>query len=486
MIILKNFTEKYNKLPLHIRASVWYFICSFLQKGISVLSTPIFTRLLTTEEYGEYNVFNSWLGIVSIFITLRLYYGVYEQGLIKFEDEREAFTSSLQGLTLTMISAWTAIYLIFRSFWNSLLSLTTVQMLSMLVMTWTTAVYNFWATEQRVKLNYQKLVIITCLVTISKPVIGIIFVINAEDKVTARILGLVLVELIAYSWMFVAQMKRGKKFFSGKIWKYVIGFNLPLVPHYLSQVILSSSDRIMISKMISEDVAGIYSLAYSISMIMGLFNTALSQTLSPWILQKIKVGKVKETESIGYISLSIIAGVNLVLIAFAPEAVALFAPIAYHDAIWVIPPVAMSVYFMYAYDLFSNIEFYYEKTKFIMVASMLAAILNVILNYVFIGMFSYYAAGYTTLFCYMVYAISHYLFMRHISKIQMHCEAVYKAKKLFCISGIFLLLGFLFTFTYNFMILRYLICAFILAILLIKHKTIIRLIVEVISKKKEV
>ena len=475
---------RYSSLPIHIRATVWYFICSFLQKGISILTTPIFTRLLTTAEYGKYNVFSSWLSIISIFITLSLYYGVYEQGLIKFENEREIFASSLQGLTFTMISAWTVIYLLFRNFWNNLLSLTTVQMLAMLVMTWTTAVYNFWASEQRVKLSYQKLVIITCLVTIAKPVIGIIFVINAEDKVTARILGLALVELIAYSWMFVVQIKRGKKFFSGKFWKYVIGFNLPLVPHYLSQVILSSSDRIMISKMVSEDAAGIYSLAYSISMVMILFNTALSQTINPWILQKIKVGRVKETESVGYIALSIIASVNIILIAFAPEAVSLFAPSAYHEAIWVIPPIAMSDYFMYAYDLFSNIEFYYEKTKFIMVASMLAAVLNIILNYVFIGMFGYYAAGYTTLVCYIVYAITHYLFMRKICISQMESRHVYDYRVMGGITGLFLVVGFSYMFSYKSVIIRYAITLMLLVIVIIKRKTVTDMIKMVLEKKK--
>ena len=356
----------------------------------------------------------------------------------------------------------------------------------MLVMTWTTAVYNFWAAEQRVRLSYQKLVIITCLVTIAKPVIGIIFVINAEDKVTARILGLALVELIAYSWMFVVQMKHGKKFFSSKFWKYVIGFNLPLVPHYLSQVILSSSDRIMISKMVSEDAAGIYSLAYSISMIMVLFNTALSQTINPWILQKIKDGKVKETEPIGYIALSIIAGVNLILIAFAPEAVSLFAPPTYREAIWVIPPVAMSVYFMYAYDLFSNVEFYYEKTKFIMVASILAAVLNVILNYVFIRMFGYYAAGYTTLFCYVVYAITHYLFMRRICKNQIAGIRIYDYRAIGSITGIFLVIGFAYMLSYKSIIVRYAITLILLAVVIVKRKIIIDMIKTVLEKKKKI
>ena len=64
------------------------------------------------------------------------------------------------------------------------------------------------------KLSYFKLVVLTLLISIAKTVVGIIFVIHAEDKVTARILGLALVELIGYSGLFVSQMVRGKKFFS--------------------------------------------------------------------------------------------------------------------------------------------------------------------------------------------------------------------------------------------------------------------------------
>ena len=45
-------------------------------------------------------------------------------------------------------------------------------------------------------------------------------------------------------------------------------FNLPLVPHYLSGAILNTADRIMIEKMVGASAAGIYSLAYSVSLIM--------------------------------------------------------------------------------------------------------------------------------------------------------------------------------------------------------------------------
>ena len=92
--------KKYRSLPVQAKASIWFLICAFLQKGISVLTTPIFTRLLTAAEYGQFNVFNSWLSILQIFISLNLSFGVYAQGLVKFSEDRYVFSSSMQGLSL--------------------------------------------------------------------------------------------------------------------------------------------------------------------------------------------------------------------------------------------------------------------------------------------------------------------------------------------------------------------------------------------------
>ena len=477
--MLKKALQKYDSLSIYVKASVWYFICSFLQKGIAVLTTPIFTRLMSTAEYGQISVFSSWLRIVAIFTTLRLYYGVYSQGLVKFDKEQAVYSSSLQGLVLTMVSVWFLLYLLFRHFVNALFSLSTVQMVAMFVSIWTEAVFCFWAAEQRINIQYKKLVILTICVTVLKPVIGIIFVLNAQDKVTARIVGTALVELLAYFSLFVVQMKRGKVFYSSKFWKYAICFNIPLIPHYLSQSVLNSADRIMIERMIGADKAGIYSLAYSISMLLLLLNTALSQTMGPWILKKIKNGRIEDTTFLTYLTLVFVAAANLFLIALAPECVALFAPASYQEAIWVIPPIAMSVYFIFAYDLFSCIEFYYEKTKSIMVASLIASLANVVLNYFFIKAFGYIAAGYTTLICYAIYAAAHYIFMARICRKNMGRPSPYDYKILLLITAGFVLAGFLFLATYRLWILRYLMIGVFVVYLIVNRKKVMQFIVSI-------
>lgn len=481
---MKFLINKYKNLSIQIKASFWFLICAFLQKGISCITTPIFTRLLSTAEYGQFSVFNSWYSIISIVVSLNLWGGVYMQGLVKFDSERKEFASSLQGLTLTLTAGWTVIYLIFHDFWNKLFSLTTVQMLAMLVMIWLTSAFTFWTGEQRLDLKYKRMVIITLIASVLKPTVGIVFVLLADDKVTARILGLVLVELVAYVGCFIAQMRSGKKFFSKKFWKYALLFNLPLVPHYLSMSILSSADRIMIEKLAGEAEAGIYSLAYSISLIMMLFNQALFQTIEPWIYKKIKAKQIEDISKAAYPSFILIAGVNLILIAFAPEVVAIFAPASYYDAIWVIPPVAMSVYFTYAYTFFGTFEFYYEKRQYIAIATVIGAVLNIVLNYIFIPIFGYYAAGYTTLFCYILFAVFHYYFMHKICKKNLDNRQPYKLSTLLTITLVFIGIGFGLLFTYNYMVVRYAFVAIIILAIIIKRKLIIRTVKNLISLKK--
>ena len=474
--------DKYKNMPRIVKASMWFLICSFLQKGISFITTPIFTRLMTTAEYGNYNVYVSWLGIVTIIVTLNLSSGVYTQSLVKFDQERNVISSSLQGLTLTMVSAWTIIYLFFQDFWNQILSLSTIQVLSMLVTIWATAAFGFWATEQRVKLNYKSLVCITVISSILQPVISILAVKQSADKVTARILTVAIIQVMIYVWLFAYQICKGKRFYSRKFWLYALSFNIPLIPHYLSQTLLNSADRIMIDRMSGASEAGIYSLAYSIANIMILFNTALLQTMNPWIYQKIKNREEKDIAGIAYSTLILIAIVNLMLIAFSPEIVHLFAPPKYSDAIWVIPPIAMSVYFIFAYSLFADFEFYYKKTKFIMAASVLSALTNIVLNYVFIKIFGYMAAGYTTLFCYIVYAVAHYFCMLHVCKEKMDGAKIYEPKYLLGITGSFIGVGFILLLTYYNSFIRYAAVLLIFAALIINFKRIKKLIMNTISQ----
>ena len=481
---LGRLVNRYKSLSIQARASFWFLTCAFLQKGLSVLTTPIFVRLMSTEEYGKFGVFNSWFGIISVFVTLNLFSGVYAQGLVKFSHDRRVFSSSLEGLVFTLTTVYTGIYVLFHSYINDLIHLTTVQMLAMLLLIWTSAVFNLWAEEKRVEYKYKIIVAVSLLLSFSKPVLGVILVVLSEDKVTARILGMALIDIIVCSALFILQMKRGRSFYSKRYWRYALKFNIPLIPHYLSATVLSSADRIMIENITGSGDAGVYNLAYSIALIMTIFNTALQQTISPWFYQQIKEKKVEKVERIGYTTLILIGTVNLLLILFAPEIIYVYAPPEYASAVWVIPPVVMSVFFMFSYDLFAKFAFYYERTIIIMIASVTGATLNIILNLIAIPLFGFIAAGYTTLICYILYAVAHYWFMRKVCRENCNGIMPYKTGTILKISMIFLLFGFLFLLTYLNMWVRYGLIALLLIAGVLLREKLMTAIQSVLSLKK--
>lgn len=167
--------------------------------------------------------------------------------------------------------------------------------------------------------------------------------------------------------------------------------------------------------------------------------------------------------------------------AFAPEVIYIFAGEKYTDAIYVIPPIALSVLFIFEYSLFSTIEYYYEKTKWISTATCICAVLNLVLNFVFIRMYGYYAAGYTTLVCYVFLAYVHYLFYKKVLKEQSE-DAIYDIKLIFAVSIMVLILMLILVLLYNNMYIRYSIIL-VLAVTVVKYKNMIMDLLFVFKNK---
>ena len=395
--------EKYAHMPVQLRASVCFLFCSFLAKAMSSVTTPIFTRLMTTSEYGKFGVFNSWQGILANIISLNMFSGVYSNGVVKFEADRKRYVSSMQGLCFTLAIGWLLVYCALQGIVNAFTKQTTLQMICMVVMIWEAAVFQAWSVGQRTDYKYKNLLTITIIVTIIRPMAGIVFVILGGGTATARILSMAIIDTISYSGLFVYMLYDGKVFFNKEYWSYAVRRGIVLIPHYLSITILASVDRIMISRMEDDSAAGVYNLAYQIAMSMNFFSVALLQTVEPWIYRKHKEGEIKAISRILNISACFMIGVLIVAIAFAPELLRIFAPSEYYEAVNVIPPVAMSILFTYLYTFFATYEFYLENSKFIVIASCIGAVLNIVLNYIFISITNYMAAGYTTLVCYILF-----------------------------------------------------------------------------------
>lgn len=478
--MLKKWFDRYQALQAPVKASLWFLICGFLQKGISMLTTPIFTRIMTDVEYGRFSVYHSWLGIVEIIVSMNLAAGVYTRGLVKNDGDQDRFSSSMLGLCTTCILIWTVVYAVFFQQINDMLDMSTMLMTSMLLESWAHAAYQFWSNRERVNFRYKKLVALTLLYVSLRPLLGVFFVMHAPigHQVEARVLATVGVNLALFTGLYVSITRKGKRFFDKKYWLYALRFNIPLMPHYLAQIVLNQSDRLMINSIVGPSEAAYYSVAYTIAMVLQIFNNSVSATMNPWIYKTIKKGHVEKIAPVSYSVLIIIGLLNVAVILIAPEVLLIMAPESYSAAIWVIPPVTASVYFMFLYNLFATFEYYYEKTHYVAVATMIGAVVNIVLNAWLIPIFGFVAAGYTTLLCFVLYSIAHYLFMRRVCNQYMDGYRVYDARLIIAIGAGLIVLSILIMMLYNTIVIRYLLLGFLGIAGIVKQKTIIGLLTK--------
>lgn len=482
--MLRKLKNYYQNMKPPVKASLWFLICGFLQKGISFLTTPVFTRVMTDAQYGRFTMYNSWFGIVQIIVSLNLAAGVYTRGLVKNEEDQDRFSSSMLGLSTTCVAIWAVLYGLFHNTVNRWLDMSTVIMIAMLVDVWAHAAYQFWSNRERVNYRYKRLVLVTLCYVVLRPVLGLIFVLMAPEhqQASARILTTALVNLGLFAGLYIAVARKGRQFFSKKYWVYALKFNLPLVPHYLSQIVLNQSDRLMIGNICGEKEAAYYSVAYTIAMVLQIINNSISGTMNPWIYKTLKSGDVKKVGKISYYVLALIAAVNLAVVLAAPEILKILAPGSYQSAVWVIPPVTVSVFFMFLYNLFATMEFYFERTHYMAIASVVSAVINVVLNWIFIPRFGFVAAGYTTLVCYILFAAAHYFFMRKVCRDYMDGQKIYDLRIILAISlGMTVCAGLVMA-LYNLPWIRYGLLVLLLAAAIWKRKTLLGLLRTIKNK----
>ena len=456
--MLAKILNKWSNIPLTLKVSTSYAVCSILQKCLSFITLPLFTRILTQEQYGQFTVYNSWSGIFSIFLTLNLAYGSFSTAMVKYEDRRDEYISSIQGICMFLSGMFLIIYLPFHNFWNKLLDLPTFLVLLLVFEILCNTAFLLWSGKKRFEYKYKSVVSITLLSAVISPTLALLFILNSDEKGYARIFGYAATTIVICGCLFILNIIRGKKVFSKEFWKYALAFNLPLLAYYISQVIFNESDRIMISRICGKDKAAMYGVAYNLAMILTFILNAINNSYVPWLYDKVKSGKQRDNRFIASCIAALMGVLILGVIWFAPEIIYIMAGEMYMEAVWVVAPVAMSLLLLFYSQLFINIEFYYEEKISLVLASIGSVVVNIILNLLLIPRFGFVVAGYTTWISYIIFAYANYIAMKKIFKKRKISNDLYDYKVLVLIIIAFTILSFMGLLLYDYIIVR-IVCA---------------------------
>lgn len=415
-VISDKMMYKYNSMSVVSKATIWFMVCSVIQKGLSFITTPIFTRLMTQEQFGVYSVYMSWVQILTIVSSFRLDYSVFNKGMSKYPEDRDGYTSSMLGLTSVITTVLFILYLCFHKKISAVTELSQVIMIAIFVELFSHLAISFWSLRERYEFRYKAVVFFTVIMAIVSSVAGVVSVALAEDKGTARILSNVIVYASGGIVLYYIIFKRGKKFFDKEYAKFAIVFNIPLIPHYFSTYLIEQSDRIMIQKLVNFEAAALYSVAYTVGGIIKIFTAALTNTLIPLQYRLLEKKNFKQLNRTIQMVMITVAALVVLLSAAGPEVVYILGGSEYMVAQAVIPPVAASVFFSFLYTLLANIEFFFEANKFAMKISFVGAAVNVVLNFLLIPSFGFVVAAYTTLVSYIIYAAAHMLYVNYLIK----------------------------------------------------------------------
>ncbi|MBU5459676.1 lipopolysaccharide biosynthesis protein [Anaerostipes sp. MSJ-23] len=481
----KKIINMYLNLPIQVKASLWFVMSTVLLKGIAFITVPIFTRIMDTTQYGIYNVYLTWYEMFTIIGTFGLESCAYVSALTKFnEKDKNEAQASLLELSWVLTSILFVVFCILGDKISTILGLPKNLLLLMCLQIYFVPAVNFWSMRNRFQYKYKSLVFVSVSMAIFNALLGIVFVMNfgMKDQALGRVISIVAVQIIYGIVLLYKLLKNGKFIFSIKYWKWALELHLPLLPHTLSLKVLAGADKVMINAIIGATATALYSVSYSVAVVVNLIKTSIVDALRPWLYINLKEKNTNNIKEVINGILMLVTLLTLVFVAFAPEIIKIAAPANYYEAIYCMPPVMISSFFTFLYSVFSIVEMYYEETKKIMIASIVAAVLNVLLNAVFIKIFGYIAAAFTTLVCYIVLSITHYILANSVLKKNGVLEPLFDKKTIISISVGLIGLMFVFEYVYEYMLLRYVILIIMVIILYVKKAYFINLIKTIKDK----
>lgn len=465
---IKSILNRIRNMSPGVKASAALFAANIIQKGISYLTTPIYTRMLTTEEYGMASIFFTWQQLFAIIALFCLSYGVFNNGMLDYPDKRDSYSFSLLILSNIITLVFSFLLFITLPLTQNYLKLSIPFLVLMVVNFMVQPAYAFWNSRQRYELKYKGMFIWALVIAVVSPAISVACIlITRGSRLDARIFGAEGSLIVIYLFFYIYLGKKSNWKLDTSYWKGALLFNLPLIPHYLSTYVLGSADRLMISHLIGDSEAAFYSVAYSVASIAIVVWSSINSSLIPYTYENCKRKNYGSIAKVVQPILVVFALICGLIILCAPEVVMIMATKEYMQAIYVIPPIIGGVFFQVQYYIYANVVYYYKKPKYVMYASVSAAVLNVVLNYIFIRKYGFIAAGYTTIFCYLVQAVMDYFAMKKVVT-----EPIYNMKFIIGLSIAVIAVALFSNLLYSFTIVRYAIIAMFFIVSFMKRKQI--------------
>ena len=443
---------------------------------VSFCVTILITRFISTSDLGIATSFINLKNIITLIAGFSIHYSINRMMIEKYKNDYEYLSSIYICSTITMLLFF-AIYILFHVFFNNLFGFNFKMMTLLFCIILSVNGANILTTYFNFKNKFKIMFVYNLLcLPIAQITSLVLCYLLTSKKYIGRIVGVESFSIVLGIVFGIIILIKGRFKFNKKYVKDSLSISVPMVPHLLSQILLTGCDLIMIKNIVGSSEAGIYGMAYSIASILFAILIQLFNPWSPWVYRRLNLNEIDSIKTNSKYLTILCFYLCLGLFTVAPDMINLFLPDTYLESIKLVAPISIGVYFQVMYLFFYDIEYFYKKNKEISLFSVITAIANIVLNVICINLFGYKAAAYTTLVSYMLLFTMHYMEMRHIEK-----RKIYDVKYIVLLSFILMLVAAVyFIFNYN-IYLRYSVLALISIIVLFNYKNLIGVFFNIIK-----
>ncbi len=413
-------------------------IALVLVRGLVIVLAPYMTKVLTTEEYGVISIFNTWSSVVTVIAGMGATVGLnnFRISSDKRDYHRYCLSSLLVGsaphlfflLVAYILRSQLSVLLHLGSEYPPLIVISAyasfiVSFLGAYLIIENEAITNFFVSFLSFGLYFG---------------LSYVFVEYVPKSICSNDMAFALGNILSNGVIAIAAIV----FFVLKGWgtikkEYVVfclKLGIPMVFHSLATLVISSSDRVMLQRMKSESVAGIYTFTYSFASIIGYIRSAIHSIWVPFYYRMLKDKDYstlwKRRKNFDYLFGCLFAGFILVYSEIMPLFSSSKEYLEYSDLIIVI---ALAFVGNHIYSFPTNYEIYKEKNAYVAVGTIGAGVCNVILNLLLIPAHGALGAAIATLVSYFALALFHWIIAAKV--LDGYPMKKYRSWALICITG---------------------------------------------------
>jgi O-antigen/teichoic acid export membrane protein len=412
-----------------------YGIATVLPRMLSFLLVRLYTDLMPTNEYGKVTIVLSWM----VFFNVILSYGM-ETSFFRFYNKEEDKKSVIETTTISIF--WTSISfliiaLLFRNtlaYWANVETQYVTYAIWILVFDALTIISfsRLRATQRPMK--YAIIKIGNVVVNLGLNIFFLLFLPNLAESNPESFWASIYIHDFQVGYIFVANLIASlltllvflpdyitlKWHFSVSLWKNMINYGWPILFAGLAFGINEHFDKILLEKLLPNDIAlsevGAYSACYKLGLFMVLFRTAYTLGIEPFFFSH--AGNENAPQTYATVTKYFVIFGSLILLCVVVFAdllkVVLIGNSEYWEAMKVVPLIILANFFLGIYTSLSVWYKLIDKTKIGAYISIVGAVITLVLNYLLIPEFSYMGSAIATLAAYgSMMSISYYMGNKH-------------------------------------------------------------------------